>query len=282
MQKTYVMYHGNCHDGFGAAWTAHKVFGDQADYIPAFHGEKLPSFEKGSHVYFLDFVPEKESLLAVRKVAEKLIVIDHHKTSSDRLDIAHETSFDLEHSGATLAWKYFFPNLEVPKLLRYVEDIDLWRFTLPEARETILRLNLEKHHFDSWDKFDSDINDDTKRAVIIQEGSLLLRKADEEIAYLLTLAETVKLDEFECLAINSPLHESKLGHEMALKKPPFALVWSRKRGQIHISLRGDGSIDTSEIAKRHGGGGHKNASGFTIKCEDLWSVITRIERGEIQ
>ena len=35
--------------------------------------------------------------------------------------------------------------------------------------------------------------------------------------------------------------------------------------KIHVSLRGDGKINLSELAKKYGGGGHKAAAGFAVE-----------------
>jgi nanoRNase/pAp phosphatase (c-di-AMP/oligoRNAs hydrolase) len=41
-----------------------------------------------------------------------------------------------------------------------------------------------------------------------------------------------------------------------------------------VSLRSNKNrnIDTTKISTKYGGGGHKNASGFTI--DDIWKLIT--------
>jgi hypothetical protein len=39
MRNPLVIYHANCMDGFGAAWAAHCTFGDEAEYLPAAHGQ---------------------------------------------------------------------------------------------------------------------------------------------------------------------------------------------------------------------------------------------------
>ena len=38
--------------------------------------------------------------------------------------------------------------------------------------------------------------------------------------------------------------------------------WQRSDGSFSYGLRSRGDFDVSELAKRHGGGGHKNAAGF--------------------
>lgn len=45
--------------------------------------------------------------------------------------------------------------------------------------------------------------------------------------------------------------------------------------KVKVSLRGVGpSVDTTEVSKRYGGGGHRLASGFVIEAAELeaWRV----------
>ena len=63
---------------------------------------------------------------------------------------------------------------------------------------------------------------------------------------------------------------SDLGHELANKSGTFGLVWSMAGdGQVHCSLRSNGSYDVSAIAAAFGGGGHRNAAGFSTNIETL-------------
>ena len=73
------------------------------------------------------------------------------------------------------------------------------------------------------------------------------------------------------LACNAPLFlTSDLGHELANKSGTFGLVWSMAGdGQIHCSLRSNGDYDVSAIAKALGGGGHRNAAGFSTGIDTL-------------
>jgi phosphoesterase RecJ-like protein len=41
-----------------------------------------------------------------------------------------------------------------------------------------------------------------------------------------------------------------------------------KEGLVNYSLRSVGNVDVSGIAKCYGGGGHKNAAGFTLKLKE--------------
>ena len=67
---------------------------------------------------------------------------------------------------------------------------------------------------------------------------------------------------------------SDLGHELANKSGTFGLVWSMAGdGQIHCSLRSNGDYDVSAIAKAFGGGGHRNAAGFSTDIDTLMSWL---------
>lgn len=73
------------------------------------------------------------------------------------------------------------------------------------------------------------------------------------------------------LAANAPAFlASDLGHELANKSGTFGLVWSMAGdGQVHCSLRSNGDYDVSAIAKAFGGGGHRNAAGFSTDIDTL-------------
>jgi phosphoesterase RecJ-like protein len=43
-----------------------------------------------------------------------------------------------------------------------------------------------------------------------------------------------------------------------------ALIREREDGSHKVSLRSRGEVDVEKIARRHGGGGHRNAAGFTL------------------
>ncbi|HXT50409.1 MAG TPA: DHHA1 domain-containing protein, partial [Thermoanaerobaculia bacterium] len=42
-----------------------------------------------------------------------------------------------------------------------------------------------------------------------------------------------------------------------------AIVREVADGRYKVSLRSSGDVDVEQVARRHGGGGHKNAAGFT-------------------
>ena len=49
---------------------------------------------------------------------------------------------------------------------------------------------------------------------------------------------------------------------------PFAVCyWDTLQGRVFSLRSTDDGMDVSEIAKQYGGGGHRNAAGFTVSLD---------------
>jgi len=80
MTPDICIYHGNCADGFTAAWAVWKRFGDSVEYIPGVYGESPPDVT-GKNVVIVDFSYKRPVLLEMTKTARTVLVLDHHKTA---------------------------------------------------------------------------------------------------------------------------------------------------------------------------------------------------------
>lgn len=262
MKDIAVVYHGKCPDGFGGAYAAWKKFGETADYIPAVHGAPAPDLQ-GREVYMIDFSYPQDVLLAIEKTAKRLVVLDHHMGAREAVESVKEHVFDNDHSGCGIAWEYFHPGTPLPRLLTYIQDNDLWRHALPHGKEVAAYIGTMQFQFESFDSVVSKVDTDEGFAQIIQKGSAFAEYFEHTVSHMLEYAEMVQLDEYTVLAVNSPrLFRSELGHRLASKHAPFAIVWYVSEGKWHFSLRGDGTVDVSEIARRRGGNGHHDAASF--------------------
>tara|TARA_B100001248_G_scaffold51520_1_gene33503 strand:+ start:2857 stop:3774 length:918 start_codon:yes stop_codon:yes gene_type:complete len=277
--NTCIIYHNHCNDGFGSALAARKIFGDSAIYWPANHDQDPPDV-KGMDVYILDYCYKRPILENMVKVANKVIVIDHHKTAEAELSDMEETSkfqkvFDMNHSGAVLTYKYFFPNEQLPLLFSYIEDRDIWLKKMPDTAEVSAALFGLQKEFSIWEEYLVDENIDK----LIDIGKKVLAHIEVEVN---NLARNSYLDEwslildneritFNVAVCNSPLYQSDLGNYLVTKKfkdqADFAAIWNFD-GTINktkFSLRSTNEKqDISIIAKLFGGGGHRNASGCTV------------------
>ena len=77
------------------------------------------------------------------------------------------------------------------------------------------------------------------------------------------------------LAANCLPHlQSDVGHELANQSGTFGLLWFIDKDNVcRCSLRSNGEYDVSAIAKAFGGGGHRNAAGFTTDIQTLLGWI---------
>jgi len=116
--KPLVIYHGNCADGFSAAWCFWRYHRDTADYVAGVY-QTAPPDVTGRDVYLVDFSYKRAVVADMLTKAARVTLIDHHKTAIE--DLAGLEGLrqvtDLDRSGATLAWDFLFPDEDRPLLL---------------------------------------------------------------------------------------------------------------------------------------------------------------------
>lgn len=282
MKKITVFYHGDCRDGVAGAWAAWKKFGNKAEYIPLLR--EVPSELKlrNKTIYFIDFLPRTAEEIIALKKDNKVIGLDHHVTGEKVITASDEYVYDINRSGAGIAWKYFHPKKSVPKLVSYVEDGDIWRFALPNTKEVGSWLGL--HNPATIKEFDvlaKKFENKDNRKKFIEQGRLILNYADSQIDEIVKLTTTrVLFEGRKILAVNSPVYRSQIGHIIAEKSGTFGIVWVERANIIKVSLRSVKNFDVAKIAEKYGGGGHKNASSFILKkgAEVPWKVIEPKEK----
>lgn len=265
MTKTIILYHGGCPDGFGGAYAAWKKFGDTAEYIPLRHQKPAPEGLEGAHLYFIDFCYPKEQMDELIKIAASVTVLDHHEGMRDVVEGMPSFVYDATRSGATIAWSYFHPETEVPLMLRYVEDVDLYTFTLPDARPLLSYLYSNPFEFPVWDTLVSRVENETDRREMVRRGEIFKEYADALIRQLAEHATLVRFEGYEVYFTTSiGAFSSDLAHLLAKKQPPLALAAQARPDGLRVSLRGDGSVNVAEIAQKYGGNGHPNSAAFTL------------------
>lgn len=264
-----VIYHANCRDGISAAYAAWKKFGDRAAYLPQKTQEQPPEGLVGKELYILDYSYPKDVLEKLAADNTSVVVIDHHQSAREAVEAFPQNIFDLAHSGATLAWAYFHPEVPAPRIFAYIEEHDLWKDTLPESGAVAAAIGqYDFTSFASWEQLVADTESEEGFAKLVAEGKVLRAYIDKHVEELAGFAEEVEFDGHRVLAVNCARpYRSAVCNLLAERQPPFAIVWYRYDGAFHISLRSTGTFDVAEIAERYGGGGHRNAS--SIRCSTL-------------
>ena len=256
-----VIYHADCTDGFGSAYSAWKLLGNRAEYYACKHGQKPPDV-KDKNVVILDFSFDNATTKQMIKSANELLVIDHHKSAVVELHDISNTIFDMNKSGATLAWEFFHPGKEAPKFIQYITDRDLWRWELPYSKEFSAAFDMVPYDFEEFEKFEDDsVFDDA-----VKRGSYILAYSKTVIKKVCDKAASRKIDGKSVLVVNSSHWMSEIGARLA-PDCDIAMIWYYDHNGkiIKVSLRAfHDKIDVSEVSKKHGGGGHKKAAGFVL------------------
>lgn len=269
--RPLIIYHGNCADGFGAAWVFHHHFGaDVCDFHAGVYGEPPPDV-KGRLVYLVDFSYKRAIVEQLVQDAELVTLIDHHVTAIDDLkDLPglHQYT-DINRSGARLAWDFLHQDYsgpeEPPRLLLHIEDRDLWRFKLPNTREIQANVFSHPYSFELWDKLMS--AGPVELLEMTVAGAAIERKHFKDIDELLRITQrTMEIGGFTVPVASLPYTmSSDAGNTMSVDQPFAACYWDTASFRI-FSLRSqkEGGEDVSKIAVSYGGGGHKNAAGFSV------------------
>jgi hypothetical protein len=256
-RPTFVLYHANCPDGFGGAWSAWLALGGAATYCPVSHGEPLPELPPDASALMVDIAYPRDVTLALRERVRELVILDHHKSAQDELGDLTFATFDMNRSGAMMAWNYLHPGKEPPPLIRYVQDRDLWRFELPNSREVTAALASYPMTFETWSALD--VND------LAREGTAILRFRDQTVQTMVEFARWGEIGGYRVPIVNATAHWSDVGEAMLERFPeaPFVGVYFEDAdGARRWSLRSRPDFDVSEVAKKLGGGGHRQAAGF--------------------
>lgn len=272
-QSIVVLYHAECRDGFAAAWVAWRIFKKKAVYIPVYHNAPIPDGIVGKTVYMLDFCYPMESLCALVKTNKRVIVLDHHITRKKEVLSLKEGVFSQKYSGASLAWRYFFPKKAVPFIIQLVQDADLYTWKIPHARSIIATIDSCPHTFYALDKILEDLKSShgQKKYIVIGNGI-------EHYKQSMVTAAVLKADDvvFEGLRARAVNTTTQIASDVCnafcrARGVSLGIAWRYESDRFMVSLRSriGSAVDVARLAQRYGGGGHTHAAGFVINDTDI-------------
>lgn len=283
-----VVYHSPCPDGTCAAWIVQKYHNDlnkEIDFFPCRAGcapdEDIYYFENKT-IVFVDICPSVEYLLQLSDLAKKIQIIDHHKTNFEKILEMGEIpenifyNFDMNFSGCQLTWRYFYSN-EAPWFVDYIGDRDIWKFALPNTNEYFSGMMDENlMNLEGFQKMYENLDNDEFKLNIFNVGKKALEFREKCIQNI------IKYNKLECTYKNFRIWlysatkdlTSDVGNRLMKYKfedealPDFTVGWiyDIENDEFWISMRSiNEKQDVSQICKEFGGGGHRNASGCTVK-----------------
>lgn len=291
-----VVYHKNCNDGKAAAACAMKYLRHSVKYIPLNYGNEFDTdLFRDKNIILLDYSFKKPELEKVRKIAKKVMILDHHASAMEDLKDTEGCFFNMTESGASLAWEYFFPGEIVPKFIQYIKDRDLWTYYFrTESEPMFYGLTVSgDRNIESWIKY---INDENLIHDLIRLGKAEMLRNSTFIENVTKCSESINLEvdgttyNIMYLELESPKLVSEISEKLYTENDvDFTLCWYRDRyntvpkyleyysdnflvtrlygpQKYYISLRTNKeNIDLGEVSRKiANGGGHRKAAGFNI------------------
>lgn len=271
MDKDAILfYHAGCPDGFGSAYAFWRKFGDNIEYFPLGHHKRdeldLTQYI-GKKVFMADISLSRDKMIELNDLSAELTVLDHHKTAMEALAGLDFCHFDMNRSGAVISWDYLF-NRPAPALLKFIQDRDLWRWELDNADDILLYVDSIGHDFQKWRKLEREFEDSVCFEIALEKGAAIRQYRDSVVKNMLGYVHTLNIRGYDVPAVNIPFFKSEIVSQLALPMDvPFAAGYNFNGEEYIFSLRSkDEGVDVATIAATFpGGGGHRNASGFTVR-----------------
>jgi len=288
--KNICVSHKYCYDGLASAWVFEEYFkldrgrttSDDVIFTTRNNEweethllELIENKFDIEAIYFIDYCPTENALDALNSNNIDFKIIDHHADAKANLikwGYEDKLTYDSEHSGCVLAWRYFFGNTRpiMPLVFSYIEKQDLWKMTRQEDQFIAEYLQFKLHKYETSEISHLLLIFDLSEARTI--GSTLWFKKKNEIDFVTRKAALVDFDGKEILAVNSNTNRSEIGHVLSEKSPTgLGLVYSiTAYNSVHVSVRGKGA---NSFCKDFGGGGHEEASGFSMELKKFMSYL---------
>ncbi|GIX42919.1 MAG: hypothetical protein KatS3mg129_2652 [Leptospiraceae bacterium] len=280
----WVLFHKNCLDGTGSAAGVLKKFPD-VQLMPISHSYSEMDLEplwntKNETIYVVDFSLRRNDFERLLKNQNKIIHIDHHITAKEDIEYLKKyenyiSIFDINHSGAYLTWHYLFE--EVPKLIYYIEDRDIWKKEFPET--DVICYYLFGKVLDRPQELLQYLEKDIKE--IYEKGLEIQSYMESNIQQTLEKIEPIWISvgkwfkKYKIPALNSTFYLSELGNELAKKYDGISCIFYISNYDVKMSFRSvEGTkLYAKDAAQYFGGGGHLHAAGAKISLKKFYKLI---------
>lgn len=276
-----VLYHHNCRDGFAAAAVVHERF-PNATYLPVQYGWDTAKevLLGGKTIIYVDFCPEQDVVEEILEARwQNWLVIDHHESREWVLDYNSperiHAVYDLEYSGAVLAWKVFFPGKKVPQLLSYVQDRDLWKWSLEHSREVSAAVSQWPLEFEVWKEAFRNFRMESE----VREGKGILRTHALIYESAAKKSMLVRLNGTVVRMVNATtLISETCNHILGTRQDVDIAVcfFFLDPVTVVLSFRARQGADALTLAESLGGGGHREACGARMTLEDFHQVLEAV------
>jgi hypothetical protein len=202
-------------------------------------------------------------LLNILAIAHRVILLDNFVYDLGNLDrLVNRTSDLTDKSSCMVVWEMLYHDVEPNPIVSHVQDRELFHFKLKNTREVVACLTSHPMEFQVWHGlFYNDID------VIYRDGVVIRRYQTELCKYLVKSATKVSFLQYTGIpSVNCPWFLISEVLMCLAQNDVFAIGYYDKHKKRHVSLRSTvrSGVNVLQLARVYGGGGHTNASGFTV------------------
>lgn len=305
----FVIYHKGCYDGFSCFIILNKsgMIDENAIIYPDVPSAKFPPKNiENKNVIIMDTAYSSEILREIFSLAKSVTFIDHHITikndvenlkqlfNSNNSDDSENKEnikviYDEFECGASLTWKFLFPNKKFPLFLKYIKANDIGRwddykntYNFMASLNVKYNTDLNKENIKKWNKlFDIDVvKHMIKKGIIYREYvDYILEKNTHKYSMMLFPSESIYEEfteyftqpgQYKVAVSSSPCPDASLLGNKMMKEIDcdFVMFFSQNldRNEYVLIFRSS-EVDVGKIAKIFSGGGHKLASACSISMD---------------
>lgn len=288
--RIICVMHSRDNDGFCSGAVMNRYF-PNAKMIGYDYGQPIPQEVLDAENADLLVVADvsfqmKDFAMLSTKYNLGILWIDHHVSAfkdyesffTDKSDVNIEYIYDDKISACEACWTYFFPEQAVPMVVNLLGIYDTFRKGEPlwnNAYNFQFGMKAICNGFYSFPKglleYSDDFSVEKQIDMMISNGITILGYQEKmNQANCIKNAFEINLDGYRAICMNDVSHMS-----MALKsaynpeKHDVMVMFYRNKSGYCVSIYTDkDDIDCSQIAKSHGGGGHRKAAGFNTNNLD--------------
>ena len=306
-----IFYHDDLDGRCAAYWVDCYLmdYGDMwynkknPEYFPMDYDKdfSLNEIKEDEWIFIVDYSIDPEVMEKLLNITKEVIWIDHHKSAIEKYKNFNEEIDGIRKDGiaaSALSFIYFFnkkilKNIdkikdyndlvgEVPEFTLYISDFDTWHFNFKELSSYFITA-LDKLHdtsplSDIWQNLENDEEYDGKDNFLLSEMlDIGVSLYNQDIVKYNKEIDKYSFESWfgnnKCLVMNIS-GNGKIGELARDRGYDLIFCYIFDGEKYNISLYSSDKIDSSKIAIKYGGGGHKGASGF--RCNNLTFENKRI------
>lgn len=298
-------YHNDADGKCAGFWVAHSAVMENLEtpieFVEMSYEKPFPmdTIKPNERVYIVDYSISPDEMRKLLQITEDVTWIDHHKTAIEKYDGFDYGIRGLRYDGiAACMLTYCYLNhmtycgigiinpfnismtKYAPAFTKLIADWDVWKFDYGEStRKFITAFDCYDFRPDSkeWERFFVDgkaigpvvgwlYNGEGEDEMTVEGAAMIKYRDSWAKSYLERFGFETEFEGLKCFAVNLGNCNSEYFKSLPEGKydafMPFAFNGEKWTVSMYSTTH-----DISDICKKHGGGGHAKAAGFT--CVEL-------------